>query len=419
MAENNQYQTSKVEAKDFTSGWMIAFILAGMGVSLPMLYLGAEIALAVGFRDACIAFLISTLVLAIMCMATTLVGNRSRLSTYMILRFPFGKEGAKIINSMIGISLLGWFSVSLELLAVAIQDTVIELMALQIPMWSIILIASLFMTVTTIYGIKSIERLAHIAVPILFAFLLYVLWLTINQDGALHQIKAYVPNKKDMTLFGATSTLIGASILMPVLMADFSRFIRNDKQSLIAVLGLAIGTPVVFYISTVTAIQTGEMDIIQIMKSFNLVLPAFILLFVSTWVTNATNLYSTVLTFSTINSALSFRNMCIVTSVVGTILALLGFSNYLFEFLNILGVFAPGISGIYLLDFFWVKKQHYALNKIQKWEIKGLISWGVGSLFALLTYFEIFQITHAHFLDSFLISGILYFVLSKKFRIRD
>lgn len=341
MENNNQYTTSKVEAKDFTSGWKVALIIAGTGLSLAVLYLGAEIALAIGFRDAIIAFSISTLVLTVLCIATTLIGNRSRLSTYMILRFPFGEQGAKLLNGIFGVSLLGWFSVTLELLALAIQDTLIELIGLTLPIWSIIIVASIFMTITTIYGIRSLERLANIAVPILLVFLLYVLYLTLNQTDAISKMLAYAPENREMTLFGATSTLIGASILLPVLMADFSRFIKNDRQSLFAVLGLAIGTPLVYFIATVTAIQTGEMDIIQIMKSYDLVLPAFILLFVSTWVTNATNLYSTVLTFSTIQTTLSFKNMCLITSAVGTAAALLGFSNYLFEFLNILGVSRP------------------------------------------------------------------------------
>ena len=134
-----------------------------------------------------------------------------------------------------------------------------------------------------------------------------------------------------------------------------------------------IGTPLVLIISAVIAIKTGEVDIIQIMKSLALVLPAFVLLFVSTWVTNATNLYSTVLTFSTIQTTWSFRTMCLITSILGTILALFQFSEHLFAFLDIMGVFAPSISAIYILNFFWLKEQKYNLSDIPSWGIKGLI----------------------------------------------
>jgi len=414
MSENNQYTNSKVELKDFMPGWAVALIIAGMGVSLPVLYLGSEIALKAGFKNALIAFGLSTLVLTVLCMITTLIGNRSRLSTYMILRFSFGEQGAKIINFIIGVCLLGWFSVALELLAQAIQDTSVETLGINFPLWLVVIIASIFITITTIYGIRSLERLANIAVPILLLFLCYVVYQSLQQTITSTSIWQFVPAKDPMTLFEATSVLVGSSILLPVLMADFSRFIYNDKQSLVSVLGLTIGTPLVLIISAVIAINAGEVDIIQIMKSVNLVLPAFVLLFVSTWVTNATNLYSISLTFSTINTTLGYKRMCLVCSLAGTILALFGFSNYLFEFLNILGVFTPSIAAIYIIDFFLIKQQQYNLDKIEQWGYKALISWAISSVVALLTYKSIFQITHVYFIDSLLIAAIVYLFLNRK-----
>ncbi|MFK7776449.1 MAG: cytosine permease, partial [Saprospiraceae bacterium] len=280
MSDNNQYTTSKVEAKDFTSGWVIAFIIAGMGFSLPILFLGSEVALGIGLKDALIAYGISTLVLTVLCVATTLIGNRSRLSTYMILRFPFGEEGARIINFIIGIILIGWFSVALELLAQAIQETSTEVIGMTLPLWVVVVVASIFITVTTIYGIRSIEKLANIAVPILAVFLCYATYKALGQVTAITNLWDYIPSEEStLTLFTATSVLIGSSILVPILMADFSRFVYNDKQSLVAVLGIIIGTPLVFIIAAITSIKTGEVDIIKIMKSLDLVVPAFILLF--------------------------------------------------------------------------------------------------------------------------------------------
>lgn len=413
MSDSNQYTNSKVQPKDFTSGWMIALIITGLGVSLPILFLGAELALNLGFKNSMIAFGISTLVLTILCMVTTLIGNRSRLSTYMILRFSFGRQGAKIINSIFGISLLGWFSVALELLAQAIQDTTLATLHFHFPLWLIILIGSVFITITTIYGIKTLEKLANFAVPILLIFLVYVVFKSLGQEAnAFELILAYKPAEDGMTLFEGTSALIGSSILVPVLMADFSRFIYNDRQSLISVLGITVGFPLVLIISTIIAIQTGEVDIIKIMKSYDLIIPAFVLIFVSTWVTNATNLYSISLTFSTINDS-GYTKMCLLASIIGTSMALFGFSTYFIDFLNILGVFAPSISAIYILDFFWVKNQQYDLDKIQAWGKPALISWVISSTISLLTYLNYFQITHAYFIDSFLIAGAIYFFLNR------
>ena len=48
------------------------------------------------------------------------------------------------------------------------------------------------------------------------------------------------------------------------------------------------------------------------------------------------------------------------------------------------------------------KPGEYNLEDIIKWEPAALISWVLSSLISMLTYFEVFQITGAYFLDSFL-----------------
>ncbi|MFW2376819.1 MAG: purine-cytosine permease family protein, partial [Cellulophaga baltica] len=287
MAEDNQYANTKVQPKDFTSGWLIAIIIAGTGLTLPILFLGSEVALGVGFKDALWAFGISTVVLTLMCLATTKIGNRSRLSTYMILHFSFGRQGAKIMNFIFGITLLGWFSVALELLSVAVVDTALDTFAVALPQWPIIIIMGAMITGTTLYGIKSLERLANFAVPVLTLFLCYVIYVSFDQGMSLTAVINFVPENPKMTLFEATSILVGSSILFPVMMADFSRFIYNDKQSMIAVLGITIGFPVALLFSAIPSIQTGEVDIIKVMQELGLVLPAFVLLLISTWVGNA------------------------------------------------------------------------------------------------------------------------------------
>jgi cytosine permease len=176
MTENNQYTNCKVQPKDFTSGWHIALIIAGTGLTLPILFLGSEIALGIGFVKALWAFVISTLVLTLMCMATTIIGNRSRLSTYMILHFSFGSQGTKIINTIFGITLIGWFSIALELLAIAVKDTAFQTLNIRLAEWPIIIFVSSLIVVTTIFGIKSLEKLTNYAVPILTVFLSYVVY---------------------------------------------------------------------------------------------------------------------------------------------------------------------------------------------------------------------------------------------------
>lgn len=412
MEEVKEYTTERVDPKDFVSGWLMAIIIAGTALSLPILYLGAEIALSIGFTNALLAFIISTLVLSFVSAFTTLVGNRTHLSTYMILHFSFGKYGAATVNFMFGLILIGWFSVSLELLAIAISDTALNTFELQLSNQLIIVLSSLFITLTTLFGINSIQRLANFTIPVLTVFFGYVLTLSF-QDYSLEDVFNYAPASATMTLFEAVSILVGSSILFPVLMADFSRFMKDDKQSLISILGLIIGTPIALIFGAIPAIQTGEVDIIKIMASYDLVIPAFVLLFISTWMANTLNLYSATLTFSSIKPQWSYRKVVVFGSVFGTIIACFGFSEFLFSFLELLGVFTPAIAAIYLLNFFWVKKQIYIMNEIKAWEINALFSWCLASIFSSLTYLDYLQLTSIYFLDAFLIGAFCYLIMIK------
>ncbi|MFW2377472.1 MAG: cytosine permease, partial [Cellulophaga baltica] len=172
--------------------------------------------------------------------------------------------------------------------------------------------------------------------------------------------------------------------------------------------------PVALLFSAIPSIQTGEVDIIKVMQELGLVIPAFVLLLISTWVGNASNLYSTVLTFSTIKTEWAFKKIVLIVSVFGIVFALLGFSEYLFDFLNFLGVLAPSISAIYIINFYWVKKQRYELDEIPEWQPKALISWVLSSIITVFTYLELFQLTHAYFIDSFILGGLLYGLLNWK-----
>lgn len=181
-----------------------------------------------------------------------------------------------------------------------------------------------------------------------------------------------------------------------------------------AVLGLLIGTPFALYFSAVPAIQTAEVDIIKMMTQFDLVLPAFALLFLSTWVTNSLNLFSSALAFSTVKKNLGYKKLTLIASLFGIIFALLGVTTYFFVFLNALGVLIPSISSIYIIHFFWIKNQRYELHEVPEWDRDALLSWGISSLIAFLTYLELFQLTKAYFVDSFLLGAVIYFLLKRK-----
>src|SRR5690606_8050489 len=79
-------------------GFAIGLVAFGVGITLPIFYLGAELGRSLGLKDAALVFFGGCALLGILCVLTAVVGALRGISCYMIVQFPFGREGAKIVN---------------------------------------------------------------------------------------------------------------------------------------------------------------------------------------------------------------------------------------------------------------------------------------------------------------------------------
>ena len=352
--ETNDYTRIKVPENKTVHGINIAAIIVGIGVTLPTFYVGGEVAQAIGLSKSLWVFILVNLVLGILCGITAIIGNRTRLSTYMLLHFSFGKKGTLFINCLIGITLLGWYAVTVEIFGEALTDSFKHLLGINVPISISIIGGSILMTITAIFGFKIVERFSVLTVPLLIVFLIYVLYSTVDSQSIESILN--IKGNASLSITEAISAIVGLTILTPVLMPDFSRFARTDKDSLISVLALVIGFPIILLAGAIPSLMTGEIDIMKIMISLSLTIPAFIILVFSTWTTNTSNLYSTQLTLSTIFRKQKIATLGIIASAIGTLIAAIGIATHFIDLLSILSVLIPPISAIFIADFFFIKE---------------------------------------------------------------
>ncbi|WP_445735250.1 cytosine permease [Mariniflexile sp.] len=412
--ETDDYTRTRVPENKTVHGINIASIIVGIGVTLPTFYVGGEVAQAIGLSKSLWVFILVNLVLGVLCAITAIIGNRTRLSTYMLLHFSFGRKGTLFINFLIGVTLLGWYAVTVEIFGEALTDAFKHLLDVNVPIAVSIIVGSILMTLTAIFGFKIVERFSTLAVPLMIIFLVYVLYITIGSQSveSLFGIKG----NDSMTIIEAISAIVGLTILTPVLMPDFSRFARKDKDSLISVLALVIGFPIILLAGAIPSLITGEIDIMKIMISLSLTIPAFIILVFATWTTNTSNLYSTQLTLSTIFRKQKMAKLGIIASAIGTLVAVIGIATHFIELLSVLSVLIPPISAIFIADFFFIKKQKYDLNdfdKLPAFGIAAIVSWILSCTVAYLAYFNYISLTSISFFDSFIVAFIAYLVLKK------
>lgn len=412
--EIDDYTRTKVPENKTVPGIKIAAIIVGIGVTLPTFYVGGEVAQAIGLSKSLWVFILVNLVLGILCGITAIIGNRTRLSTYMLLHFSFGKKGTLFVNCLIGITLLGWYAVTVEVFGEALTDSFKHLLGINVPISISIIGGSILMTITAIFGFKIVERFSVLTVPLLIVFLIYVLYSTIESQSLESILN--INGNASLSITEAISAIVGLTILTPVLMPDFSRFARTDKDSLISVLALVIGFPIILLAGAIPSLMTGEIDIMKIMISLSLTIPAFIILVFSTWTTNTSNLYSTQLTLSTIFRKQKIATLGIIASAIGTLIAVIGIATHFIDLLSILSVLIPPISAIFIADFFFIKKKKYDLNDfdtLPDFGISAIISWILSCVVAYLANYNYINLTSISFFDSFIVAFIAYLVLKR------
>jgi cytosine permease len=401
-----------VREDETVSGWSVGMVIFGICLTLPTLYAGAITAEQLGFIGTAKAVGLASLVLSIMSIPAAIVGAETRLSSYLIIEFVFGRRGSDFVNALLGLTLLGWFAVTAgffgETLAIAFE----EMFAVSPPTWLLTLISSVLILITTIFGFKAIDRLALFAVPVLILFLLYVSNLSLADSSWETVLNTEGSNPAYFST--AVSTVIGSLIVGVVLMPDLSRYARSVKDCVSAsVLGNGVGNCFSMLMGVAPAIVTGLLEPMAYMIALGLAGSAFVILVFATWTTNSVNLYSTTLAVAIIKPKIPEWKLTVACGVIGTALAMIGITDYFIGFLEWLGVIVPPVASIYLTDYFVLKQKNYSLtlqDSLPDYDRAAILAWMIGTAISAFTFVSEFSLSTIPTLDALLITAPIYLI---------
>ena len=143
---------------------------------------------------------------------------------------------------------------------------------------------------------------------------------------------------------------------------------------------------------------------------------ALAVLVFATWTTNVINLYGVSLSARASVPIGSYRSVTIVGGIIGTIAAVIGIADFLIEFLIIMGLLVPPIAGVYLCDFFILKRRDFSAERLRNrpaFRVNALLVASGAGLTATWMYFTGSSLTSIGSLDSLLISVAAYLTLEK------
>ncbi len=406
------YSTSPVPEQETVGGLQIALVLIGVAICLPAFITGAELAAALGgWRGLAAVFGAGLVLTAIACL-TGLIGHRLRLSSYMIILWTFGHRAGKAVNLLVSLSVLGWYGVLTGMFAKSAYTLVQGLFAGGAPatgdhgilFW--VFAGSALMVGTTIFGFRALSRLSQFATPLMVALLAWVVFRAARESPSI----LMTAGDGTLSLSRGISIATGGLIIGATLMPDLARFARRRRDVLIAAfLGYGVGFPLVLALAGIPAIATGEKDLILVMTMLGLGTAAMAILILSTWTTNAFNLYVCTLVMGTILPRWKSWVLTIAAGAVGTVLCLGGIGDAVVPYLSLLSALIPPIAAVYLADYWIVRRTSRdvaAPGPAIRW--RAVLSCAAGAAFAFSADRYQFSVTQLVPLDAALSAFMIY-----------
>lgn len=406
---NSRTPVPKSEA---VSGFQIGIVIIGITITLPLMYSAGELARGMGLSKAIIATVCGAMILSIMSVPASIVGVKTRLSSYMIVEHTFGYLGAKFVNFWLGLFLLGWYALTAELFGETLYIAARELTTLTTPEPVYTVLSSVLVIVTTVYGFKAIDRLALIAVPFLLLALSGVVFVSLRQSTFADLL---VIEGEGLSIPTAISAVVGAAVVGVVLMPDLTRYARNTLDCVVAsFLGQGVGIIIVYVFGMIPVLVWNELEPMAYMFLVGFGGIALAVLVFATWTTNVINLYSAALSARASIPVGNYRIVVVLAGILGTVAALFGIADHLIDFFVILGLLVPPIAGVYLCDFFVFKKRNFSASALAERPaiVTNAVIAGIGSgLLAIWMYFSDRSLTTIAPLDSLVIAVLAYLVL--------
>ncbi|QCX33170.1 putative hydroxymethylpyrimidine transporter CytX [Caloramator sp. E03] len=351
--------------------WTFLLLWFGAAVSIAEILTGGLIA-PLGFKTGVIVILAGHLIGTFVLVLGGVIGTREKVPAITSTNISFGKYGVYLFSILNVLQLIGWTAVMIKSAADSINLIAKSLWSFDNVLLSIVLVGVL-VALWIWYGKDGMKKLNSIAV-----FLLFV--LTIVLGTVIF---------KDKTLFdraGSGSISVGGAlelnVIMPLswlpLIADYTRFAKSEKEGALgSFLGYFLGSSWMYIIGLGAAIVSNNPDPSAMMLAANLGITALGIVVLSTVTTTFLDVYSAGVSFLNIMPKQSEKNIGILMTVIGTVIAaVFPIENYE-SFLYAIGsVFAP-LFAILITDYFIIKKNNKIKNDVLI-NLGAFIVWAIG-----------------------------------------
>lgn len=382
--------------------WNMFFVMVGFTFFSASMSVGAKLGNGLdlsGFIWACI---IGGVILSAYCGVLAFIGASTGMTMDLLCRRAFGTKGSYLSSFLLGFTQIGWFGVGVAMFSIPAAEL------LGVNEWVITIVAGLLMTATAATGMKGLEIVAYISVPLIVILGVYSMITAGVEGGGLAAIFGQSAGK--ISLFTGVGYVIGSFISGGTATPNFIRFAKNRKVAVwTTVIAFFLGNTLMFCFGAIGGAFTGKEDIFYVMIAQGLAIPALIVLGANIWTTNNNALYTGGLGLANITGK-PMKYLTWVAGIIGTALAIWLYYNFV-GWLSILNCALPPIGMIVILDYFKNRSKYdgkhteavvnwfNVLGIIAAAAVANFLHWGIAAVNAMVVsaiFFFIGELTGAN-----------------------
>ena len=367
--------------------WNMFFVMLGFTFFSASMSVGAKLGNGLDLSGFAWACLIGGVILSTYCGVLAFIGSRTGLNMDLLCRRTFGAKGSYLSSAILGFTQIGWFGVGVAMFSIPAA----ELMG--VNEWVLTILAGLLMTATAATGMKALEIVSYISVPLIVVLGVYSMVTATSDGGGLAAI--FAQSAGGISLVTGIGYVIGSFISGGTATPNFIRFAKNSRIAVwTTVIAFFLGNTLMFCFGAVGGAFTGKDDIFYVMIAQGLAIPALIVLGANIWTTNNNALYTGGLAISNI-SGVRMKFTTWISGIIGTALAIWLYWNFV-GWLNILNCALPPIGIIVILDY-WRNRDKFlkpTQEKTVNWfniagivvgaVVANLLPWGIAAVNAMV-----------------------------------
>lgn len=415
MDENNEFAAVTIKDHQLVPWPRVAAVGAMVAFSLPTFVTGLEVGAGLNPMNTVWALLWGSIVIFIIGAVMGVIGAKTRMSSYLLVRIAFGDLGASLVNIAFAVSLLGWFGVNINLFMDAVAGLGRDVWGVEWPPVGLAIFASFCMTATTLIGFKAINILASLLVPVLAVVTALLAKFALSTQS-ISEVFA-VDKAETLTVGEGISAIVGAIIIGAIILPDITRFVKHWSGAIYtAIIAYLVVQLAVMGAAALAGATSGKDDVLEIMLDLNLGLGAFIIVIAGSWVLNSLNLYSAVLGMKATFPKLKTVMLTIALGVIGVAAALMNILDSFVTFLFYLSVIFIPVAGVLIIDALFIRPGAYRIETLEsnrKLNWKGFVAWAAGAVIAVLASDEIIPaLSKIAAIDAVALSAIVYVALA-------